>query len=294
MEPTNQPKYVCILPYFCDEEVVRYLRTAAWLREHRNDPLPCKFLLAASPRTPLNFELESAFRELGDVHHIQCPTQVFGYPQGPTAMFWDAMDYVAEKFKGPGFSLWFESDMAVTKPDWLSRLANEWHDGDEDPVMMGCFVPETYKFRWLRRRKKVLDAHINGGACYALDFGMRLPAEAREGVFDMAVYPFALQVGTVKETTQIAFSTVGRVRRDLVSDRSCVLHGFMQDKDTFIDLCTSPISEHERQRHSWNSFCDQVDLAKRHLSVCFYRRGRQAVLESVLLAQYYRERRKSA
>ncbi len=294
MKIQSQPTYVCILPYFCEAEVARYLKTAHWLEKNSTERLPCHFLLAASPRTPLNRKLEAAYQRLGVVHHLQCPTQVFGYPQGPTAMFWDAMDYIAENFPGPGFSLWFESDMAITKSDWLSRLAAEWHEGGVDPILMGCFVPETYKFRWLRQRKKVLDAHINGGACYALDFAQRLPAEAREGVFDMAVYNFAREAGVVKESRQIAFSTVSRVRRDLVSDRTCILHGFMQDKDRFIDLCTAPITERERRRRTWNLVCDQVELMRRQVRVCFYRRGRAAVLESVLLAQDRWARRKSA
>ncbi len=293
MTKTNRSTYVCILPYFCEEEVDRYLKTAQWMRDNCRLPLACEFLLAASPKTPTSDRLFAAFSTLGRTRHFRCPSQIFGYPQGPTAMFWDCMDYIANNFSGRGFSLWFESDMAVTKADWLSRLATEWHEGG-DPIMMGCFVPETFKFRWLRQKKKVLDPHINGGACYSLDFGRKLPVEAREGVFDMIVYRHALELGTVKTTRQIAFSTLARVRRDVIGQQACVLHGFMQDKDRFIDRCVAPITAQERSGWIWHPLQEQLEITKRRLSVCFYRRGRQAVLESMLLAKHQIERRKSA
>ena len=106
-------------------------------------------------------------------------------------MYWDAMEFIAEKFAmSDGFSLWLESDMAPIKPDWLDRLSAEWY-ASEPPLMMGCYVPEVFKHRFLRRPKLILAPHVNGGACYATDFAKRMPPEAREGVFDVAVYQHA-------------------------------------------------------------------------------------------------------
>lgn len=98
-------------------------------------------------------------------------------------MYWDAMQFIAENFaESDGFGLWLESDMAPVKPDWLDRLSAEWYT-DPPPLMMGCYVPDVYKHRLFRKPKLLLNAHINGGACYATDFAIRMPQEARDGVF---------------------------------------------------------------------------------------------------------------
>jgi hypothetical protein len=190
------------------------------------------------------------------------------------------MDFIANNFSGSGFSMWFESDMAVTKPDWLNRLATEWHAGGE-PIMMGCFVPETYKVRWLRQKKKVLDPHINGGACYSLDFGRKMPIEAREGVFDMVVYQHALKLGTVKTTKQIAFSTLARVRRDVIGQQACVLHGFMQDKDRFIDQCVAQGVPFARE---YSGYLSNRSFGGAQVSRTFYARGQTG--QQLLLGAY--------
>lgn len=286
---TKREKYVVILPYFCDEEVDRYLKIAGWLTQNCVTPLPCHFLLAASPRTKPNARLFNAFDQLGECSEFQCPTQVFGYPEGPTAMFWDAMDHIASTFpEFEGFSLWLESDMAFTQPDWLPRLVKEWTSGNEEhkPLMMGCYVPEVYKHRLFRKPKLILHDHINGGACYALDFAKRMPEEARIDVFDMAVFQYGKTVGGVKSTRQISFSTNDRIRRDLLDSNKCIVHGFMQEKDQFIDQCVQPLTEREIKSASWIPVRDQIELLKRRIKVCFVRRGHQAMLENMLLAKH--------
>jgi hypothetical protein len=289
-------KYIVILPYFCQEEVDRYLKIADWLKKNCATPLPCHFLLAASPRTDHSQELYQAFDQVGECTAFQCPSQVFGYPEGPTAMFWDTMDYIAENFsEHTGFSLWLESDMAFSKKDWLPRLVHEWQsDNDQAPLVMGCFVPEVYKHRLFRKKKLILHPHINGGACYALDFAKRMPEESRVDVFDMAVYQYGKEIGGVKKTRQIAFSTNDRVRRDLLDPEKCVLHGFMQDKDQFIDQCVEPITERERKQAGWIPLQDKLERVKRRVRVCFVRRGHQAMLENMMLAKHQLESRKAA
>lgn len=277
--------HVVILPYFCQEEIDRYQQTADWLAAHCELPMKCTFLLAASPKICESEQLKNAFARLAPVQSFQCPSQVFGYPAGPTAMFWDAMDYVAEHFSGSGFSLWFESDMAFVKSDWLARLESEWWAGGSPPLVMGCYVPHVYKYRWFRRPKLLLTPHINGGACYALDFARRMPAAAREGVFDMSVYEFGQRVGELRATRQIAFSTVQRVRRDLLSNEKSVLHGFMQDKNRFLQECVRPISPRERRQAVFSAWQERWENWQRQLRVLFVRRGHRAMLENMFLAK---------
>ncbi|MEM9941107.1 MAG: hypothetical protein AAF939_05920, partial [Planctomycetota bacterium] len=180
------PKHVIILPYYCQEEVDRYLRIAERLHEFGPGNVECDFLLASSPRTETSQELIAAYSELGTAVPFSCPTQIFGYPEGPTAMFWDCMDFIAERYPdNEGFGLWLESDMAPTRSDWLERLSDEWFSFEQRPIMMGCFVPEVYKHRIFKKPKRILEPHINGGACYSMDFARHMPKEAREGVFDM-------------------------------------------------------------------------------------------------------------
>ena len=288
----NDRRNVVILPYFCEEEVTRYLKIADKISTFSPSREPCEFLLAASPRTTISQRLVGAYSALGKTTAFQCPTQIFGYPEGPTAMFWDCMDFLSENYStSSGFGLWLESDMAPTQPDWLDRLASEWHEEPEKPIMMGCFVPNVYRKRLFKRPRLILDHHINGGACYAMDFARHMPASAREGCFDMIVYRHAHALGRAKRTRQIAFSTNQRVRRDL-SDRSKVLvHGFQQDKDLFIDQCVTPLSELEKATVPLNPILDRWEAFKRTAKLRLTNGGtHRDTLDSVLLAQRRIER----
>lgn len=284
MEKTKH--HVIVLPYYCQDEVKRYVKIATLMKRFDKPTVSHSFLLAASPLAEQSDELMDAFSELAPTRQFKCPTQVFGYPEGPTAMYWDAMEFVAKQNPdSSGFSLWFESDMCPAKPDWLDRLSAEWYATEDTPMMMGCFVPEVYKYRFFREPKLILDPHINGGACYAIDFAANMPTEAREGVFDMAVYGYAKLAGLVRETQQIAFSSTNRVRRDLLDEKKVLLHGFMQDKDKFIDSCIRPITAEERKLASWSSWRDQVENLQRRVRVRFVRKGHRAMLENMLLAK---------
>lgn len=275
---------VVILPYYCQDEVQRFLRIvrrmADWKQKH-----PWSFLLAASPRTEPSSELERACAAIAPTQSFQCPTQIFGYPEGPTAMYWDCMDYMATEMEDDGgFGLWLESDMAPVKADWLDRLHAEWSRAD-DPLMLGCYVPKVYKPRFLRRKKLLLVDHVNGGACYAKQFARRMPQEAREGVFDVVVYRYACETGRVILSDQIDFSTNERVRRDVLAPQKVLLHGFMQDKDAFVDDCLAPVTEQERLTARFNPLLDQLESARRKMRVWMVRRGHQAMYENMLLAK---------
>ena len=288
---SDRPQHTVILPYFCREEVDRYLMIAERLAQFPAPKCDITFLLASSPKTETDDELVAAYSKLGKTIAFACPTQIFGYPEGPGAMFWDCMEYLQANNGGSdGFSLWLESDMAPVKPDWIDRLSDEWYAGDETPIMMGCYVPEVYKHRILKQPKRILEAHINGGACYALDFASHMPPAAREGVFDMAVFQFAEKVGRARYTRQISFSTNQRVRRDVMDPNKVLLHGFMQEKDMFIQQCLTPITETEQSRASWNATLDRWEEFRRRVKVQFVRRGKHATLENMFLEKNRFER----
>lgn len=283
---SQKKKHIIILPYFCQEEVDRYLKIARCLKSFPVPNVEVDFLLASSPRTQTNEALVAAYSELGTAVPFACPTQIFGYPEGPGAMFWDCMQFISQNYQGnDGFSLWLESDMSPIKPNWIDRLSDEWYAGDQTPVMMGCYVPEVYKYRVFKKPKLILHPHINGGACYSMDFAQQMPEEARQGVFDMAVYQYAEKLGRAKFTQQISFSTLNRVRRDVADSNKVLLHGFMQEKDEFIEQCLKPLTERERSRSNWNPLLDQIETAKRKFRVQFVRRGHRAMLENMFLAK---------
>lgn len=289
-------KHIVILPYYCESEVARYLKIAQLLQNFPEPKGGYHFLLASSPRISPNDSLRAAFDKIGNAIPFACPTQVFGYPQGPTAMFWDCMDYLASHYSGqPGFGLWLESDMAPTKADWIDRLGCEWFgnsgatetfSGEKStPIMMGCYVPQVFKHRIFKKKKLILHAHINGGACYSMDFAKHMPAEARRGVFDMAVFDYANSLGRVRPTQQICFSTVSCIRRDLQDPSKALVHGFMQDKDRFIDECCRPITDDEIRRAAWHPWIEEWETIRRRIRVQFVRRGQQAMLENMFLAK---------
>ncbi len=286
-------KHVVILPYFCEEEIDRYLKIVAHMATFPKQKCEWQFLLAASPKIDPSPRLARACQKVAPTESFQCPSQIFGYPEGPTAMFWDSMEYLQNTPDDGGFGLWLESDMAPVKTNWMDRLDEEWRRGDP-PLLMGCYVPEVYKHRLLRRKKLLLEDHVNGGACYSKRFSQWMPAEAREGVFDVVVYKFAKKVGKVRATSLIDFSTHDRVRRDVMNTDKVLLHGFMQDKDRFVDQCLEPVSDRERRSAFLNPVLSSLETTRRRVRVWVVRRGREAMFENMLLAKERDESRRAA
>ncbi len=288
---------VVILPYYCDAEIARYLTIASCLYQLGSGKTDFAFLLAASPKIPICSRLHNAYSRIAPTTSFQCPTKVFGYPQGPTAMFWDCMDYVADEMNGrPGFSLWFESDMTVVKPNWMDRLNDEWlstHRGGSK-LVMGNVVPDVYRHRLFRRRKRLLTAHVNGGACYAKDFARRMPAEARQGVFDMTIYQFAMAADGIQHTDQICFSTLERVHRDAADPIKVILHGYMQDKDLFVERCRTAVTQGQPRLSIFDPLAQRFETFRRRVRVRFVKRGPRAMLENVLLSQDRSRSRRTA
>ena len=121
-----------------------------------------------------------------------------------------------------------------------------------------------------------------------------MPPEARDGVFDVVVYEYAKQLGKVKPTGLIDFSTNQRVRRDILNTDKVVLHGFMQDKNKFIDDCVAPVTERERKKAYLHPMIDSIESTRRKLRVWSVRRGKQAMYENMLLAKDRDNKRRAA
>jgi hypothetical protein len=233
----NVMKHVIILPYHDESEVHRYLAIAALWKSLTRTAVPYEVLLASSRTMPPSESLQQAFSTIAPTTVMRCQNRVTGYPSGPTAMFWEIMDHVAGLEDDGGFALWLESDMIPVKSYWLDRLDQCWHVQAE-PLMMGRYVPSIYGHKWrILWPKLVVREHINGGACYAKKLAHRLPASAREGLFDVKVFPFAQRLGQAVAVNCIDFSTLDTLPRDVQAAEKVLLHGWQQDKTKFIAEC---------------------------------------------------------
>lgn len=283
-------KHTIIVPYFSEPEIDRYLRIANRLRQFGPQAVDYQFLLAASPKIEPSERLYQGFCDIAPCVHFQCPTRIFGYPQGPTAMFWDCMDEIANHhdLQG-GFSLWLESDMVPVKRDWITRLSAEWSQA-ERPLIMGCYVPDVDKHRFFRRKRLWISEHINGGACYSNHFAHEMPLDAREGVFDTQIYKFVKDSGRCVLTRQIAFSTTNRLARDAARVDRVLLHGFLQDKEAFVSNCLNlPIdAEVPEELPAWRV---RLGETMHKALIRFVIRGRRAMLAALLIEQDRLERR---
>jgi hypothetical protein len=277
-----------ILPYFSEPEIDRYLKIAEKIESLGKPRVRYEFVLAASPKIEPSARLYERYSRISPSHHYQCPTQIFGYPQGPTAMFWDCMDFLGNQTaRDGGFGLWLESDMIPVQPDWLDRLDREWHAQPQNTVLMGCLIPDVYKKRFFRPQRIWVVEHINGGACYSKDFAERVPARYREGTFDMVVYPFLKDRGWCASTDSIALSTELQCRSDIASGQKVLLHGFLQDKDRFIGRCLQPMNSSEQTKLAarpsiWSQSLQQQ---MKSLKLRFVKRGKAAMLEALLMQQ---------
>ncbi|MEC9093457.1 MAG: hypothetical protein VX438_12165 [Planctomycetota bacterium] len=279
-------KYTIILPYYCQDEIDRYMRIGDHLMELGVQKNEFEFLLAASPKIRPSREFEKRFSRIAPTISFSCPTKVFGYPEGPTAMFWDCMEFLSVNSNDDdqGFGLWLESDMIPIKPNWLDLIVEDWHSGEVTPLLMGCLIPDVYKHRILKRPRKWIAEHVNGGACYGRHFAKEIPKEARNDVFDVAVYPYVLEKpGALKVSQTISLSTMQRCRSDIIDPRRMILHGFMQDKDDFIDKCRQPVSEDEKTDFAEPRHYHRFEQAFERTKLLFMGRGPEAMLHAMFL-----------
>jgi hypothetical protein len=245
--------HTIILPYFCEAEIDRYERILEHIGRLGSAQCQFEFLLAASPRIAPSERLMKAAARVAASRHFSCPSPVFGYPQGPSAMFWDCMSHLAEQRRHSGFALWMESDMCPIKAGWLDQLDHDWHCCG-DVYAMGCVVPQVNRHQRRfplagrgYRHEPWVPQHINGGACYCLDLVRHMPADFREGLFDVRLGEILNELGGYADTPAIRFSTLERVQQDLADPHKVLLHGYLQDKDSFLSACMgqAPSRGHE-------------------------------------------------
>lgn len=167
--------HIIIIPYYCQKEVEKYLRTIRIIKFfNKEKKANIQFLLVARFDFPPSKVLEEEFSKIAPTISIQSKTQGRGIVrpdkgvkiEGPTAMFWDAMEYIYKNYKkDSGFALWFESDMYPLCPDWIAKLDAEWENGKYS--VMGLFIEGHENVK----------SHINGGACYSKEFCKIVPHE---------------------------------------------------------------------------------------------------------------------
>ncbi|MBI3306182.1 MAG: hypothetical protein HYZ84_00040 [Candidatus Omnitrophica bacterium] len=221
-------KHLIVIPYYCEEEVKRYEKIAAYLLESNGPRKDIEFLLSSAPSIEPSRNLENAFLRIAPVRNYICKTRVEGYPARPCAMFWETMDFVRANYdQDGGFVLWFESDMIPIRKNWIERLESEWFSRP-DLVLMGIFIKES------KYPKMTVARHINGGACYAKNYADFVPLKGRVPLFDVEMFPYIEGTTRFKVTKQIAFTSLPILRRHVHDSQKVILHGFRQDKNEFL------------------------------------------------------------
>lgn len=170
-------KHIIVFPYYSNYEIKRFMQIAKIWKKLTKTKLDYEFLLSARYDIEPSKTLEKEFSKIASTKSIQSQTRGAGirFPakgfdiEGPTAMFWDTMEYVNNNYPNDGgFILWFEYDMVPLTPLWLDRLDEEWRTGNY--ITMGRLIDRNWVVKhnpgWLPDMRE----HINGGACYSKDF----------------------------------------------------------------------------------------------------------------------------
>ena len=228
-------------------------------------PPEIEFLLCASRAFGEARELFEAFSKLAPTSSYVCTTNATGHDQEVTAKFWEIMQYINLNYKHDGgFVLWFESDMIPIKRDWVNRLTQEWLSAPNS-IIMGLYLPEGYY-----RGGGVVTAHINGGGCYRKDFINYIPREGQRPIFDVELFPFVKKTERYICSTAFAFSTICKIRRDILDPNKVMLHGLYQDRDVFIKRCIE-IATNKSVFKTWKWFLQEMYWSIQLRPCCGYR-----------------------
>jgi len=167
---------IIILPYYSQEEVLRFSRLARIIKHFGGLEGRFEFLLSARYDFPESSELYERYASIAPTKSFRCSLEGKGIVtpengtlyEGPSAMFWDTMRFIEKNYEQDGgFALWMEADMVPLRKDWLKAISAEWLPGF---LTMGFFVDTT-------KGMCSCASHINGGACYAKDFAKKVPQE---------------------------------------------------------------------------------------------------------------------
>lgn len=255
-------RHTIVLSYFSQAEAERYKALArvlaAWPRPEAFD-VEC-LICTVTTGVAEDPALVEAMSAVMPTRSYRCQTTVEGYPQRPTAMFWEIMAHVGATDPGDGgFALWLEADMVPARPTWLDELHREW-TRHRRPLVMGRLQPRTY----VPTSRIVTSPHINGGACYSKSYSREIPERAKGGVFDGTPWPEVKRSGRFVATDLFAYSSVVGLALDM-SSRAAVLHGYRQDKPVFFAKWVELASNGAvRAGHEDGRCCD---LRTRHLLV---------------------------
>jgi hypothetical protein len=238
-------KHVVVIPYYCNEEIRRYLWIADLLQhlaKTKNTAVDVEFLLSPAPSIDSSDALFHGFSRLAPVKLYNCKTEAVGYPQRATAMFWEIMDHIADTYPyDPGFVLWLESDMVPIRPDWLDKLTGEWTSSG-NLILMGPVIPE---FR--TRHGNLVPEHINGGSCYSKDFAKYVPREARKLYFDLELFSYVKATKRFKASNLFVLATYHEIPDLILSSEAVILHGYLQVKDKFVRRCIDIVKTQKRR-----------------------------------------------
>lgn len=170
-------EHIFILPYYCESEVRIFLDIADIWEELTSSDVAYSFLLCSRFDCPPSEELKKRFSKIGPTVAFQSTTvgKGIGKPdpgyevEGPSAMFWDAIDFVNSNYKKDGgFAFWFEADMVPLKSDWVAQLHQEWLQDDHD--ILGVLIDQQWGKKFHPGGAFNDNSHMNGGACYRKDF----------------------------------------------------------------------------------------------------------------------------
>ncbi|MBN1689341.1 MAG: hypothetical protein JW893_09580 [Candidatus Omnitrophica bacterium] len=189
-------RHIVVLPYYSDEEVQVFHEIADIWKVLTKTECDYTFLLVSRFDRKPDEGLLRKYLEIAPTQSIRSTTEGRGIKkpdvgfkvEGPTAMFWDAVEFVSQNFPHDGgFMLWFEYDMVPLVPDWLDRLEKEWKISRY--VLMGKLIDREWAKENIPSQSDNIVKHINGGACYSKDFIRKVPKQK----FNMAM-PWDMQV----------------------------------------------------------------------------------------------------
>ena len=215
--------HLIILPYYCEKEIENFCKIADIWKQLTKTKLEYEFILAAQFDFKPSQKLENVFSKIAPIHHLRCEIKGKGlrHPKkgysmdGPTAMFWNSMEYITLNFEDDGdFSLWLEHDMIPLVPDWLDQLDEEWKEGEQ--IVMG---------RYMNMNRP----HINGGACYSKSLADILYKQRGrpKKPFDLEMFQFVK--GRHKRTKLIEFWFQAKTMGKRVPQQETVLLHGVQD-----------------------------------------------------------------
>jgi len=240
-------KHLIVIPYYCRQEVRRFLWTADHIKRMPRAKVPFEFLISSRFDAKADDRLFDVLSAIAPTKMFRCTTQQKGNPPGSKAMFFDTMNHIALHYESDGgFALWFESDMVPIKHDWLSRISREWTDVPQNKAVMGHGIAPI--------KQAGIPGHINGGACYAKNLArlVRLDKIVDQHVvqkaFDMLLFQEIQRVQPYKYSKAFVNAYLSFIPRYFNDSQICVLHGWAQPKDKFVKECINYSRSSEKSK----------------------------------------------